>query len=209
MSIHQILGAAVTFRTASCRWEAQGISVVRFSPAGGVLARQHAQLRSRFGGNRNLRECADDLQKTLRASLPVVGGGPGATGAAHRLSTDGVSITRALWAVLVLSAFWLYHFRTAAVDRTTVGESGTSATLRRWYAYGLLLLGLAFLLFGARNLLQQIWVLLFDRGQVIAPGGLVPTALATIRRRLRAGDIAPSDRPRGRSPTRPGGPLAR
>jgi hypothetical protein len=95
-------------------------------------------------------------------------------------STDGASITRALWAVVVLSAFWLYHFHTAAVDRTTVGESGTSATLRRWYAYGLLLLGLAFLLFGARNLLQQIWVLLVDRGQVIAPGGLVPTALATM-----------------------------
>jgi hypothetical protein len=95
-------------------------------------------------------------------------------------SFDGASITRALWAVLVLSAFWLYHFRSAAVDRTSVGESGTSATLRRWYAYGLLFLGLAFLLFGARNLLQQIWVLLVDRGQVIAPGWLVPTALATM-----------------------------
>ena len=95
-------------------------------------------------------------------------------------SIDGASITRALWTVLVLSAFWLYHFRTAAGDRSSVGESGVSATLRRWYAYGLLFLGLAFLLFGARNMLQQIWVLLVDRGQVIAPGGLVPTALATM-----------------------------
>src|SRR5439155_1015236 len=84
------------------------------------------------------------------------------------------------WAVLLLAAFWLYHFWTAAADRRSVGEAGVSATLRRWYAYGLLFLGLAFLLFGARNLLQQIWVLLVDRGQVIAPGGLVPTALATM-----------------------------
>ena len=95
-------------------------------------------------------------------------------------SSDGASITRAFWAVLVLAAFWLYHFRTAALDRSRVGESGVSATLRRWYAYGLLFLGLAFLLFGARNLLQQIWVLVVDRSQVIAPGGLVPTALATM-----------------------------
>lgn len=95
-------------------------------------------------------------------------------------SSDGAAISRALWAVLVLTAFWLYHFRTADVDRSNVGESGVAATLRRWYAYGLLFLGLAFLLFGARNLLQQIWVLLVDRGQVIAPGGLVPTALATM-----------------------------
>jgi len=95
-------------------------------------------------------------------------------------SSDGASITRALWATLVVTAFWLYHFRTATVDRNNVGESGVSATLRRWYAYGLLFLGLAFLLFGARNLLQQIWVLLVDRGQVIAPGGLVPTAMATM-----------------------------
>jgi Domain of unknown function (DUF5671) len=95
-------------------------------------------------------------------------------------SGDGASITRALWAVLILSGFWLYHFRTAAADRTSVGEGGTSATLRRWYAYSLLFLGLAFLLFGARNLLQQIWVLLVDHGQIIVAGGLVPTALATM-----------------------------
>ena len=102
------------------------------------------------------------------------------TGVLLGSSSDGASITRALWAALVLATFWIYHFRTASLDRSRAGESGVSATLRRWYAYGLLFLGLAFLLFGARNLLQQIWVLLVDRGQVIAPGGLVPTALATM-----------------------------
>ena len=95
-------------------------------------------------------------------------------------SAEGASITRAIWAVVILSAFWAYHFRTAAVDRATVGETGVSATLRRWYAYPLTFLGLAFLLFGARNLLQQIWVLLVEHDQVIVAGGLVPTALATM-----------------------------
>ena len=95
-------------------------------------------------------------------------------------STDGPSIGRALWGTLVLFAAWLYHFRTAAVDRAIAGESGDSATLRRWYGYGLLLLGLAFLLFGARNLLQQGWVLLVDSGETIVPGNLVPSAMATM-----------------------------
>jgi len=95
-------------------------------------------------------------------------------------SNDWPSIARALWSALVLFGFWLYHFRTAAVDRTVAAESGNSATLRRWYAYGLLLLGLAFLLFGARNLLQQVWILLVDRSDTIVPGGLVPSAAATM-----------------------------
>ena len=95
-------------------------------------------------------------------------------------SNDGASIARALWGTLVLFAFWLYHFRTAAIDRTLAGETGNSATVRRWYAYGLLLLGLAFLLFGARNLLQQVWILFADRSETIAPGGLVASAMATM-----------------------------
>src|SRR5438552_3785871 len=96
-------------------------------------------------------------------------------------SNDGPSIARAFWGTVVLFALWLYHFRTAAVDRTIAGESGNSATLRRWYAYGLLVLGLAFLLFGARNLLQQVWILLVDRSQTIVPGHLVALlALATL-----------------------------
>ena len=103
-----------------------------------------------------------------------------ATGFLLGASSDGPSVARALWAALVLFAFWLYHFRTAVVDRTVAGESGNSATLRRWYTYGLLLLGLAFLLFGARNLLQQVWVLLVDRSDTIVPGGLVPSAIATM-----------------------------
>ena len=93
-------------------------------------------------------------------------------------ASDGPAVARAAWASVVLVAFWLYHFHVATADRAAAKEVGTSATLRRWYAYGVLLLGLAFLLFGARNLLDQVWVLLADGRQTIALGGLIPAALA-------------------------------
>jgi len=95
-------------------------------------------------------------------------------------STDGTALARAAWVSLLLLAIWFYHLRVAEADRTAAGEAGTSATLRRWYAYGLLLLGLAFLLFGARNLLQQVLLLLVDGRQTIAFGGLIPASLATM-----------------------------
>jgi len=92
----------------------------------------------------------------------------------------GAAVLRAAWESVLLLAFWLYHFRIAAANRATVGETGASASLRRWYAYGLLLFGLAFLLFGARNLMQQIWVLLVQPAPVAAPGGIIASALATL-----------------------------
>lgn len=94
-------------------------------------------------------------------------------------SLDTAGVLRSAWESALLLAFWLYHFRVAAADRVAVGESGTSSTFRRWYAYALLLFGLAFLLFGARNLLQALWVLLVQRGATAAPGGIIASALAT------------------------------
>jgi hypothetical protein len=94
-------------------------------------------------------------------------------------SLDASAVLRHAWESALLLAFWLYHFRTAAADRAAVGETGGSAVLRRWYAYGLLLFGLAFLLFGARNLLQEIWVLLVQAGSAATPGGIIASALAT------------------------------
>ena len=95
------------------------------------------------------------------------------------LSTDGALVTRSAWVSLLLTAFWFYHFRVATMDRRAVGEEGASATLRRWYAYALLMLGLAFLLFGARSLLQQLWELFVDRQTTISAGGGIASALAT------------------------------
>lgn len=94
-------------------------------------------------------------------------------------SPDTATLLRHGWESVLLLAFWLYHFRIAAADRAVVGETGGSAILRRWYAYGLLLFGLAFLLFGARNLLQEICVILVTPGSNAAPGGIIASALAT------------------------------
>ena len=185
IAINQLLNATPPYSNVRDAYAGFGAVILVGLPVWGI----HWWLAQRFAG-RNADERASAIR---RLYLYVVLAATGialavylrrliedAAGIMLGSSSDGASITRALWAVLMLAAFWIYHFRTASIDRSRVGESGVSATLRRWYAYGLIFLGLAFLLFGARNLLQQIWVLLVDSSQVIAPGGLVPTALATM-----------------------------
>jgi len=61
------------------------------------------------------------------------------------------------WVTLVLVAFFALHFTTASKDRAAVGEEGASATLRRWYMYIALLVGLLTMLAGAAFLLQIGW----------------------------------------------------
>jgi len=109
------------------------------------------------------------LRRLLEAGFAAVGGSAPVTDA----------IAGSAWISIVLLAFWLYHLRVAAQDRLAVGEEGAGATLRRWYSYGLLLLGLALLLFGAQGLLQQLWVLLVDRQHTLSAGGGIASALAT------------------------------
>ena len=184
-ALNQILNATPPFSNVRDAYAGFGAVILVGLPVWGI----HWWLAQRFAA-RNADERSSAIRRLyLYAVLAATGIAMAvylrrliedAVGFVLGTSSDGASITRALWATLVVTAFWLYHFRTVAADRNRVGEADVSATLRRWYAYGLLFLGLAFLLFGARNLLQQIWVLLVDRGQVIAPGGLVPTALATM-----------------------------
>ena len=109
------------------------------------------------------------LRRLLEAGFAAVGGSAPVTDA----------IAGSAWISIVLLAFWLYHLRVAAQDRLAVGEEGAGATLRRWYSYGLLLLGLALLLFGAQGLLQQLWVLFVDRQHTLSAGGGIASALAT------------------------------
>jgi len=52
---------------------------------------------------------------------------------------------------------WLYHWRIADRDRAAVGEIGGSATLRRWYVYGLAFVGLVTLLTGAQGMVETLW----------------------------------------------------
>ncbi len=59
--------------------------------------------------------------------------------------------------IVVSALVWAYHRRVAVTDRHLAGEAGGSATLRRWYRYGLALGGLLLLLNGAAGLLRLTW----------------------------------------------------
>ncbi len=71
---------------------------------------------------------------------------------------------------LVAALVWLAHWRVAAHDRAEVGETGGSATLRRWYTYAAAFIGLLLLLNGARALLEALWL--------AAAGASAPTGSA-------------------------------
>jgi len=66
--------------------------------------------------------------------------------------------SQAGWVAIVFLAIWAFHFRTATRDRAAVGETGPSATLRRWYMYVALLVGLLVMLSGASSLIQGLWL---------------------------------------------------
>jgi hypothetical protein len=69
---------------------------------------------------------------------------------------------QALWIALVLGGFWALHYRIAVSDRAAVGEQGRSASLRRWYMYPALLVGLLMMLSGAASLIILIWLRLLN-----------------------------------------------
>jgi len=58
----------------------------------------------------------------------------------------------------VLLGFWALHYRIAVRDRSAVGEHGRSATLRRWYMYPVLLIGLLMLLSGTAGIIELGWL---------------------------------------------------
>ena len=62
------------------------------------------------------------------------------------------------WVAAVFVVIWAFHFWVAARDRAAVGETGASATLRRWYMYAALLVGLLVMLSGASSLIQVVWL---------------------------------------------------
>src|SRR5262249_23485356 len=79
-------------------------------------------------------------------------------------------LLRPLPGLLVAALFWVYHRRVAADDRALVGERGASATLRRWYVYGLAAFGVVPLMVNLTALLHQLWLALFDRGGLASLG---------------------------------------
>src|SRR5258708_8175021 len=70
---------------------------------------------------------------------------------------NGFVTSQLAWATFVLIVFFILHFTIASRDRAAVGEEGASATLRRWYMYVALLVGLLTMLSGAAFLLQLGW----------------------------------------------------
>ncbi|MEP6751490.1 MAG: DUF5671 domain-containing protein [Candidatus Dormiibacterota bacterium] len=73
-------------------------------------------------------------------------------------NTGLLTTAQAAWIALVLGAFWALHYRIATRDRAAVGEQGPSASLRRWYMYPALLVGLLMMLSGAASLMILVWL---------------------------------------------------
>lgn len=81
---------------------------------------------------------------------------------------------------IAASVAWIYHWREVRRDRLAGGEQGGSATLRRWYEYGIAFLGLLTLLVAESYLIDNLWKTLArqipvqDRILIVAP---IPTVL--------------------------------
>src|SRR5689334_20470617 len=76
-----------------------------------------------------------------------------------------VTAAQSGWAFAVLAGVWGLHFLIASRDRGIAGEEGASATLRRWYMYIALLVGLLTMLGGMQTSLQ------FGCFRVVVNGG--------------------------------------
>ena len=71
--------------------------------------------------------------------------------------TNWLTAAQLGWAVAVFAGVWGFHFWIAYRDRAAAGEEGAASTLRRWYMYIALLVGLMMLLAGTGSLLQAAW----------------------------------------------------
>ena len=74
------------------------------------------------------------------------------------LVSDWLKVTQEAWTPFVCLAIWAFHYRIAARDRAAVGETGPSATLRRWYVYVVLLVSILVMLSNASSLLEVAWL---------------------------------------------------
>jgi Domain of unknown function (DUF5671) len=105
---------------------------------------------------------ASDVLRPLIDTCTVVGSVPAGKGFGPQrfcsANRDWLATSQAAWVALVFIAIWAFHFRIAARDRAAVGESGASATLRRWYMYVVLLVGLLVMLNGAASLIEIAWL---------------------------------------------------
>jgi hypothetical protein len=89
-----------------------------------------------------------------------------------------LSAAQAGWAAIVFAAVWGLHFFIAWRDRAAVGEEGASSTLRRWYMYAALLIGLLTMLAGTQISLQLGWYRVVT-GRAFT-GGFLSAAIAQL-----------------------------
>jgi len=89
-----------------------------------------------------------------------------------------VYIAQGAWTAIVLLAVWAFHFRIAMSDRAAAGEQGASATLRRWYMYIALLVGLLTMLAGMQMTLEQGWHRIVTGNAF--PGGFLSSAVGQL-----------------------------
>jgi hypothetical protein len=117
---------------------------------------------------------------------------------------DAADVVGDLWQALVAFAFWAYQLRVAARDRTSVGEAGASATIRRWYAYSVQVVALLTVLFAARDVLRAVALAILQPSQIVRDQATVDTigtllvALAIWAFHSRwssSGEIGEDDRP--------------
>lgn len=93
----------------------------------------------------------------------------------HRFDGEGTS--QLGWAAAVLVAIWGFHFVVASRDRAAVHEEGASSTLRRWYMYPALLVGLLMMLTGAAGVFETAWTALATTSHNFVPYYSGPLAL--------------------------------
>jgi hypothetical protein len=76
---------------------------------------------------------------------------------ARGLAAGDESIARPLTFMATAAVVWIGHWRIANLDRELVGETGGSATLRRWYLYLDAFVGLMVLLSSTQSLVELLW----------------------------------------------------
>lgn len=125
---------------------------------------------------------------------------------ASQLQLDGqylslLVIAQSAWVTIVLASIWAFHYPIAARDRAAVGEIGAAATLRRWYMYIALFVGLFMMLGGAQQVIQVAWLKamhspLLNYMTLSAPAGELAAgfSLWAIHARLLATRYAVDDR---------------
>ena len=90
---------------------------------------------------------------------------------------DGEATAQLGWAAAVLAAIWAFHFVVASRDRAAIHEEGSSSTLRRWYMYPALLVGLLMMLTGASGVFETAWTALATTSHNFVPYYSGPLAL--------------------------------